>query len=108
RSVPCNPGINAVCDPTINNSTSIQPGCATANSAPNGRPTTFSPQITAWCASCHTRYLTGQNANTDTPEPLDYGRGWAVPRPGEPLFKYQHSTIAGRDCLSCHVSSGLK
>ena len=104
RNVPWNPSINsAACDPTVY---PADASCATANSAPNGRPTTFSPQITAWCASCHTRYLTGQNANTDTPEPLDYGRGWAVPRPGESLFKYQHSTIAGRDCLTCHVSHG--
>jgi predicted CXXCH cytochrome family protein len=106
RSVPWNPGINGVCDPTINNSTSIQPGCATAISAPNGRPTTFSGQITAWCASCHTRYFANNNPNPTTVDPLDTGAAWMYPRPGESLFKYQHRTVAGRDCLTCHVSHG--
>jgi len=106
RNVPWNPGINATCDPTVNNSTSVQPGCATANSAPNGRPSTFSAQITAWCASCHTRYFANNNPNPDTADPLDTGASWRYPRPGDSLFNHQHRTVAGRDCLTCHVSHG--
>jgi predicted CXXCH cytochrome family protein len=106
RAVPWNPGINAACDPTVNNSTTVQPGCATSNSAPNGRPTTFSPQITAWCASCHTRYFANNNPNPDTADPLDTGASWQYPRPGDDLFNHQHRTVAGRDCLTCHVSHG--
>jgi len=105
RAVPWNPGINSTCDPTVNNSTSVQPGCATANSAPNGRPSTFSAQITAWCASCHTRYLTNYNVE-DPAAPTVVAHGWEFPRPGEDVYSFQHSTSPGRDCLTCHVSHG--
>jgi len=178
RAVPWNPGINDTCDPTVNNETATQPGCATANSAPNGRPSTFSGQITSWCASCHTRYfannnpsafaIASSNATSETiTTTLDHGlavgntvwitghdavatpavngtytvatvpstktftltgvditasgtavgtvsnlssgatgASWGNPRPGDNLFKYQHRTVAGRDCLLCHVSHG--
>ena len=56
--------------------------CATANSAPNGRPTTFTAEITSWCASCHTRYFANNNPNPDTADPLDTGASWQYPRPG--------------------------
>ena len=105
RNVPWNPVINdPTCDPTINAQT--QPQCATANSAPNARPSTFSGQITAWCASCHTRYFANNNPNPTTVDPLDTGASWMYPRPDESLFKYQHRTVSGRDCLTCHVSHG--
>jgi predicted CXXCH cytochrome family protein len=178
RAVPWNPGINATCDPTANNDTAVQAGCATANSAPNGRPSTFSGQITSWCASCHTRYFANNNptayeiASSDATSEtitttLDHGlvvgntvwitghdavatpaingtytvatapstktftltgvditasgtaigtvsnlssgatgASWGNPRPGDNLYKYQHRTVAGRDCLLCHVSHG--
>jgi hypothetical protein len=103
RNVPWNPQINnAACDPTIYPAPAA---CATANSAPNGRASTFSGQITAWCASCHTRYFANNNPTEDPPTGAT-GASWANPRPGESLFKYQHRTVSGRDCLTCHVSHG--
>lgn len=105
RAVPWNPGINNVCDPTVVNSG--QAGCTTSNSAPNGRPTTFTAQITAWCASCHTRYFANNNQTESTADAFDAtGASWAEPRPGDSLFNHQHRTVAGRDCLTCHVSHG--
>lgn len=104
RAVPWNPSVDQVCDPTVNNSTSVQPGCATANMAPNGRPSTFNAQMTAWCASCHTRYFA--NNNPTTPGATGTAASWQQPRPDESIFKYQHRTVAGRDCLTCHVSHG--
>lgn len=103
RVVPWNPGVNGVCDPTV---FPVQAGCATANSAPNGRPTTFSGQITQWCASCHTRYFANNNP-TDAASPNGAtGASWQYPRPNDSLFNHQHRTVAGRDCLTCHVSHG--
>lgn len=106
KSVPWNPSVSQVCDPAQNNATSAQPGCVTANMAPNGRPTTFTAQMTAWCSSCHTRYFANNNINPETADPFDTAASWAQPRPDESLFKYQHRTVAGRDCLTCHVSHG--
>jgi predicted CXXCH cytochrome family protein len=103
RNVPWNPQVNnAACDPTVYPAPA---GCSTTNSAPNGRPSTFSGQITAWCASCHTRYLTNYNVE-DPAAPTVVAHGYAFPRPGESLFAFQHSTSPGRDCLTCHVSHG--
>jgi len=103
RNVPWNPQVNnPACDPTVYPAPA---GCSTANSAPNGRPSTFSAQITAWCASCHTRYLTNYNV-ADPAVPTSAAHGWANPRPGEDIFVHQHSTSPGRDCLTCHVSHG--
>ena len=43
RNVPWNPSVNnAACDPTVVLGGPSTPACATANSAPNGRPVTFS------------------------------------------------------------------
>jgi predicted CXXCH cytochrome family protein len=103
RNVPWNPGINDTCDPTV---FPLQAGCSTANSAPNGLPSTFSAQITAWCASCHTRYLTNYNVADPDGDPTDVAHGWEYARPGEDIFVHQHSTSPGRDCLTCHVSHG--
>lgn len=104
RAVPWNPQVNnAACNPAI---FPAPAACSTANSAPNGRPSTFSAQITAYCASCHTRYFANNNPNPDTANPLDTGASWQYPRPGDSLFNHQHRTVAGRDCLTCHVSHG--
>ena len=78
--------------------------CATANSAPNGRPTTFSGQITGVGAPHATRDISPATTPTPTQRIRSITGGWAYPRPGDNLFKYQHPTIAGRDCLTCHVS----
>jgi predicted CXXCH cytochrome family protein len=104
RNVPWNPQVNnAACDPTI---FPAPAACATANSAPNGRPTSFSGQITQWCAQCHTRYFANNNPTiTATPNGAT-GASWQYQRPGESLFMFQHRTVAGRDCLTCHVSHG--
>jgi hypothetical protein len=80
--------------------------CATANSAPNGKPSSFSGQVTQWCASCHTRYFANNNPTvTNTPNGAT-GASWQYPRPNDSLFNHQHRTVAGRDCLTCHVSHG--
>jgi hypothetical protein len=103
RLVPWNPAVNNVCSATT---FPLDPGCATAPSAPNGRPTTFSGQITQWCASCHTRYFANNNPTvTATPNGAT-GASWQYQRPGESLFMFQHRTVSGRDCLTCHVSHG--
>jgi hypothetical protein len=102
RAVPWNPGVNGACDPTV---FPLEAGCATANSAPNGRPTTFSAQITSWCASCHTRYFANNNPVSDPPTGQT-GASWQYERPDDSLFAHQHRTVAGRDCLTCHVSHG--
>jgi predicted CXXCH cytochrome family protein len=69
----------------------------------NGNETstsTFDSQITAWCSTCHTRYMAGltdsQISSTD------------------PIFAYRHYTASGAGsgvayspvCLQCHVAHG--
>jgi predicted CXXCH cytochrome family protein len=105
RNVPWNPQVNnAACDPTVYPAPAA---CATANSAPNGKPSTFSAQITQYCASCHTRYFANSNQTASTTDAWDAtGAAWAEPRPGDSLYNHQHRTVAGRDCLTCHVSHG--
>jgi hypothetical protein len=103
RTVPWNPAINNSCRATV---FPLDAGCATAPSAPNGKPATFSGQITAWCASCHTRYFASNNPTvTDAPNGAT-GASWQYPRPNDSLFNHQHRTVSGRDCLTCHVAHG--
>jgi hypothetical protein len=105
RNVPWNPSINnAACLTTVF-SAANSAQCLTAPSAPNGRPTTFSGQITQWCASCHTRYFANNNP-VSLPATGQTGASWQYPRPGDSLFNHQHRTVQGRDCLTCHVSHG--
>jgi hypothetical protein len=105
RNVPWNPSINnAACLTTVF-SAANSAQCLTAPSAPNGRPTTFSGQITQWCASCHTRYFANNNPVADPPNGTT-GASWQYPRPNDSLFNHQHRTVSGRDCLTCHVSHG--
>jgi len=77
RTVPWNPAL--VPAEAANNCNTANPPatgtCVTANDAPNGRPATwngttvtvaqvaFNDQITAWCATCHTRYYSATNPN---------------------------------------------
>jgi predicted CXXCH cytochrome family protein len=73
RTVPWNPAFVTPSDNcnTFNYPTgvSVPASCATANDAPNGRPSTttsqiaFNDQISAWCATCHTRYYSSTNTN---------------------------------------------
>jgi cytochrome c553 len=59
---------------------------------PNGMPSTFNTQMTSWCISCHSRYM---SAAAD------------VARPGDTIFKYQHQTVARNAvCTTCHVAHG--
>ena len=102
RTVPWDPAVNGVCDPTV---FPLDAGCTTANDAPNGLPSTFDTQITAWCASCHTRYFADRNPTTDPPDGTT-GSAWGNPRPGDDIYKYQHRTIPNRACTTCHVSHG--
>jgi predicted CXXCH cytochrome family protein len=106
RNVPWNPSINnAACLTTVF-SAANSAQCLTAPSAPNGRPTTFSGQITQWCASCHTRYFANDNPRNAAAPNGATGAAWEYPRPGDSLFNHQHRTVSGRDCLTCHVSHG--
>jgi predicted CXXCH cytochrome family protein len=63
----------------------------TANDAPNGQSATFYQQISAWCLTCHTRYLSqGRTFQED-----------------DAIFKYRHTSNANsRNCITCHVSHG--
>lgn len=62
------------------------------NDAPNGRPSDFYSQITAWCEQCHTRYDANHVTGVDS---------------GDPIFAYRHTSNANsRNCLTCHVSHG--
>ena len=63
----------------------------TSNDAPNALPATFTVQISNWCATCHSRYLS---------------QGWAV-QEADAIFTYRHtSTNPSRNCITCHVSHG--
>ena len=52
--------------------------------------------ISAWCSTCHTRYLAGDNS--------------AVVASGDAVFKYRHETQATAAftplCIQCHVAHG--
>ncbi len=62
-----------------------------ANDAPNGEPATFTTQISTWCTTCHSRYLS---------------QGWDV-KEDDAIFTYRHtSTNPSRNCITCHVSHG--
>jgi predicted CXXCH cytochrome family protein len=82
--------------------------------APNGLPTGtatrggFSEQMTAWCASCHTRYFAWSEPTENPDDGATTGAAYANPRPGDDIFKYQHRTrgASGRSCTTCHVSHG--
>jgi predicted CXXCH cytochrome family protein len=102
RTVPWNPDINGACDPTV---FPLQAGCTNANDAPNGKPSTFSTQITAWCSACHTRYFADRNPTTDPPNGTT-GSAWQYQRPGDDIYSFQHRTIPNRACVTCHVSHG--
>jgi predicted CXXCH cytochrome family protein len=63
----------------------------TANDAPNGISATFTTQISAWCLTCHSRYLS---------------QGWAT-QEADAIYKYRHTaTNTSRNCITCHVSHG--
>ena len=82
--------------------------------APNGIPVGnasaggFSEQMTAWCASCHTRYFAWSEPTEDPDDGATTGAAYANPRPGDSIFTYQHRTrgASGRSCTTCHVSHG--
>jgi predicted CXXCH cytochrome family protein len=63
----------------------------TSNDGPNGLPLTFTTQLSTWCLTCHTRYLSA---------------GWDVETP-DAIYKYRHtSTNTSRNCVTCHVAHG--
>jgi predicted CXXCH cytochrome family protein len=63
----------------------------TSNDAPNALPATFTTQISAWCITCHSRYLSA---------------GWSVETP-DAIYKYRHTaTNTSRNCITCHVAHG--
>lgn len=63
----------------------------TANDAPNGQSATFFTQYSAWCLTCHTRYLS---------------QGWSV-QEADGIYTYRHtSNASSRNCATCHVAHG--
>ena len=50
--------------------------------------------------------LRQQQPGLDPPTRAQTGASWEYPRPNDSLFNHQHRTVAGRDCLTCHVSHG--
>jgi predicted CXXCH cytochrome family protein len=63
----------------------------TSNDAPNGLSATFTTQISTWCTTCHSRYLS---------------QGWAT-KEDDAIFTYRHTaTNTSRNCITCHVSHG--
>jgi predicted CXXCH cytochrome family protein len=63
----------------------------TSNDAPNGLSATFTTQISTWCLTCHSRYLSA---------------GWDV-QTTDAIYKYRHtSTATSRNCITCHVAHG--
>ena len=63
----------------------------TANDGPNGQPLTFTPELSSWCLTCHSRYLSA---------------GWDV-ETTDAIYKYRHTaTNTSRNCVTCHVSHG--
>jgi predicted CXXCH cytochrome family protein len=63
----------------------------TSNDAPNGLSTNFTTQLSAWCLTCHTRYISDS---------------WETEHP-DAIFKYRHtSTNVSRNCATCHVAHG--
>jgi predicted CXXCH cytochrome family protein len=61
------------------------------NDAPNGQPSTFNDQISAWCTACHSRYYTTDDGTNPS---------------GDDIYKYQHNTASNRACTTCHVAHG--
>jgi predicted CXXCH cytochrome family protein len=63
----------------------------TSNDAPNAQSATFFSQASAWCLTCHTRYLSA---------------GWAT-KTTDAIFTYRHTSNANsRNCITCHVAHG--
>jgi predicted CXXCH cytochrome family protein len=63
----------------------------TVNDAPNGQSATFFSQYSAWCLTCHTRYLS---------------QGWSV-QEADGIYTYRHtSNASSRNCATCHVAHG--
>lgn len=63
----------------------------TANDAPNGDSAGFYSQISTWCLTCHTRYLSA---------------GWDV-KTTDAIYTYRHTSNAtSRNCITCHVAHG--
>ncbi len=61
---------------------------------PNGLAT-FRLQISAWCASCHTRYLAGAGSASYEGGPSS-----------DPIFAFRHTTSPSPECTQCHVAHG--
>jgi hypothetical protein len=58
---------------------------------PNGL-TTFAGEISAWCATCHTRYLAGGGGPTTAS--------------GDAIYQFRHATTGAVSCTQCHVGHG--
>ena len=105
----------------------------TANhDGPNNSPAFFNGQITAWCSTCHSRYITSTNLSQVSPTTgLPVGsNGNPVPgsaevpgnlrianpdgsttqpmvtSSGDSIYNYRHTTSRNRACTTCHVAHG--
>ncbi len=58
---------------------------------PTASPQPSTAEISTWCLTCHTRYLSA---------------GWDVETP-DAIYKYRHTSNAtSRNCITCHVAHG--
>jgi cytochrome c553 len=78
------------CTPTWDNCTGANRG-----DKPNGL-TTFRGEISAWCSTCHSRYLAGGGSASYESGPLI----------GDPIFAFRHTTNPSPECTQCHVGHG--
>jgi predicted CXXCH cytochrome family protein len=63
----------------------------TSNDAPNGDSGGFYSQISNWCMTCHSRYIS---------------TGWRDETP-DAIYTYRHtSASSSRNCITCHVAHG--
>jgi predicted CXXCH cytochrome family protein len=63
---------------------------------PNGLPSApFRTQISAWCSTCHSRYLAGGGSATYEGGPS-----------GDAIFAFRHTTTITPECTQCHVAHG--
>jgi predicted CXXCH cytochrome family protein len=72
----------------------VAPGNPVASTAAG----TWRTAMSAWCATCHTRYNT-----VLVPSPAG---SFESPLTGEDIYKYRHPTTSSLECTKCHVAHG--
>ena len=64
----------------------------------------FSNELTAWCAQCHSRYHTGLFPSAGTTS-SSFATSQLNELTGEDVFKFRHGTL-NNGCQVCHVAHG--